>query len=164
MNQQQIFNTVALGIRKQGGPSLGFDPTQSGTEKVCLYRGANGRKCAAGHVIPDAEYRPAMEGTRIGAIWGPQDEDAAALLRDLQSAHDNAAMQWNPVTPLTRDPHQVEVSDEQFLGDWRQRMIRIAEQYELNQLALLVDKDTPPEMLTGTQLHARVSAEWTETV
>lgn len=34
------------------------------------YRGPEGRKCAVGHLIPDEDYRPSMEGEIfMGVLW-----------------------------------------------------------------------------------------------
>lgn len=86
MDAQQIFDTVLTGIRKQGKASFGL--------MGCAYRGKDGAKCAAGMVIPDHAYVPAMEGSSIDLVL--QEYQALAhlhehrhLLDDLQCAHDS---------------------------------------------------------------------------
>ena len=69
MNKQEIFDTVLLALRKQGKASVGPRTRGSGedyqTSIECCYRGPDGAKCAAGHLIPDADYRIEMEGKNI---------------------------------------------------------------------------------------------------
>lgn len=56
----------------------------------CVYRGDNGAKCAAGHLIPDEDYRPSMEGKGwrglIESYKFPKHH--RYLIQDLQSIHD----------------------------------------------------------------------------
>jgi hypothetical protein len=51
---QETFDAVAKHLLTQGCVS-----TRNG---ICAYRGEDGRKCAAGILIPDEKYRPEMEG------------------------------------------------------------------------------------------------------
>lgn len=77
----------------------------------CAYRGASGRKCAAGVLIPDALYSPLMEGLNIRQSVvhdglegvGP---DGLGLLGDLQRMHD------------THDPHEWEVRLQRVAESW----------------------------------------------
>lgn len=50
---QELFNIVSLHLLNQG--------QKSAHETLCMYRGPNGMKCAAGVLIPDNEYNPSME-------------------------------------------------------------------------------------------------------
>lgn len=90
-SSQQIFDEVVTALRKQGRPSV----NEAGG---CLYRGPDGLKCAAGHLIPDDAYSPGMEGE---SVWQPEVLGALRragvagdlnqhLVSRLQSAHDNA--------------------------------------------------------------------------
>ena len=56
MNRQEALNIAARGILEQGAYSLNKARTS------CMYRGENGTKCAVGHLIPDDDYDPLMEG------------------------------------------------------------------------------------------------------
>lgn len=47
--RQELFNTAYLDIIKQGSPALAFDSDRP----YCAYRGANGRACAIGQLLPD---------------------------------------------------------------------------------------------------------------
>ena len=99
MTKQEIFDKVLAHLRQQR--------VASETASGCAYRGEQGRTCAVGCLIPDAEYTPEMEGTAIGAIlengtarftiYQPSTTPRpvllslgqhAVLLADLQSAHD----------------------------------------------------------------------------
>jgi hypothetical protein len=91
-NDQQVFDYVLEKLREQG--------CQSKYADRCLYRGPNGLKCAAGHLIPDDEYDEKMED---GLLNGPdsvfnnslvnsyflQKGVNIDLLARLQSVHDN---------------------------------------------------------------------------
>lgn len=55
---QEVFNKSFLGVYNQGCQAMYGDGT-------CKYRGENGTKCAAGHVILDEHYRFNLENRRI---------------------------------------------------------------------------------------------------
>lgn len=84
MTKQKIFNKVWIALNTQGQPSLG--------KGQCCYRGQDGLKCAAGHLIPDELYTPGLENLSslaLGPIW----KDTGVLkhiefIRELQIAHD----------------------------------------------------------------------------
>lgn len=85
MTKQEIFDVVSAHLLVQGG--------RSGKGKhPCSYRGMNGRKCAAGTLIPDELYRPEFEGMLWGKVCAASPElDAIGhekLVQDLQSIHD----------------------------------------------------------------------------
>ncbi len=72
------------------------DPTVS----MCLYRGANGNKCAIGHLIPDHLYTPDLEniaildtsgvmGAVLNKLFSGCDEEFVKFLDQLQTAHDD---------------------------------------------------------------------------
>lgn len=62
--KQTLFNTMYLGLASQG-----FNRSvNSGGE--CVYRGPAGLKCAAGHLIPNDEYYPYMEGVSFDKLIG----------------------------------------------------------------------------------------------
>jgi hypothetical protein len=50
---QELYDFIVEAIVKQGRPSVGDNDR-------CLYRGPDGLKCAAGHVIPDSMYSPVI--------------------------------------------------------------------------------------------------------
>lgn len=90
MNKQEIFDTVYEKLLKQGKAST-FDGK-------CRYRGANGNKCAIGHLIPDELYESYMEG--VGFVYLPEniidyivgdnkDSNIIIFMYYLQKAHDN---------------------------------------------------------------------------
>ena len=55
---QELYDFIVEAIVKQGRPSIGYNAR-------CLYRGPDGLKCAAGHVIPDSMYSKKMENSDI---------------------------------------------------------------------------------------------------
>lgn len=122
MTNQELFDTVARALMAQGGPSF--------QEDNCVYRNpANGRKCAAGHLIPDEKYASWMEGKSvlavelILAIGIPQiDADAWRLVLWLQHAHDQSC--------------HVTTNDSDWFTVWRKRMHTIAADNGLSDAAL----------------------------
>jgi len=62
MTAQEIFDKAAVGLLTQKEKSI--------NGLTCLYRGFNGKKCAAGFCIDDSEYKPEMERNNISSIIG----------------------------------------------------------------------------------------------
>lgn len=82
---QETFDLVAAALAKQGRASR--------DEVGCCYRGPDGLKCAAGHLIPDDQYTPSLERTRVDR-WPVNKllpHHSMDLLKELQQAHDSAA-------------------------------------------------------------------------
>lgn len=86
--KQETFDTVVDHLRTQGQPSI--------RDGECAYRGALGRRCAAGVLISDEDYKPSMEGHSILVPRGEGTACAAVvkaghdmvLAQDLQAVHD----------------------------------------------------------------------------
>jgi hypothetical protein len=86
MTKQEIFDTVAFHLIKQGKKS-------ANDRGICLYRSPGGLKCAVGCLIPDEVYWPSMEGRSVSRLLGCYDglkflRPFKAILNDLQQAHD----------------------------------------------------------------------------
>jgi len=79
---QAAFNRAAAHLLRQGARSLDSDGV------TCLLRGAQGRMCPVGALIPDSEYRADMEGCipETPALEGID----RALLFGLREIHDQA--------------------------------------------------------------------------
>ncbi len=87
MTKQEIFDTVALHLIKQGKKSV----NDIGR---CLYRSPEGLKCAIGCLIPDEVYQRSMEGHGVSRLLGNYDSlkflwPFDAILNDIQRVHDN---------------------------------------------------------------------------
>lgn len=63
MNRQAVFNKAWAGLKAQGfKQSVRAHVTPGGGKSIiCAYRGDNGCKCFAGHLIPDDRYSPKLE-------------------------------------------------------------------------------------------------------
>lgn len=113
MDKQQIFDTVATHLLKQGEAA-----TSHGR---CRYRTESGLMCAVGCLIPDEKYTPKIEGRAVRDI--PHmlpfytTFDDLTLLGQLQAAHD------------------LELIDS-GIEAWKGRMLLIAADYKLNAEAL----------------------------
>lgn len=86
---QEIFNTVAAHLHKQGRPAYAEDGWS------CSYRTNSGLSCAVGCLIPDKLYNPKFEGRAAANVisllyrWGLADwREHVALLEALQGLHD----------------------------------------------------------------------------
>lgn len=92
---QEIFDYVAEKIVEQGGFSYDRDRGKDEEgEVLCLYRSPDGKKCAAGWLIPDSEYRPNMEHCYAGALEffsNTLEETKLSFVLRLQDCHDGAA-------------------------------------------------------------------------
>jgi hypothetical protein len=87
MTKQEIFDTVAIHLIKQGKQS-------ADASGACFYRSPDGLKCAVGCLIPDEVYRPKMEGRSISTLFKNFSElnflqPSVGLLNDIQRVHDN---------------------------------------------------------------------------
>lgn len=95
MTAQEIFDKAAVGLLTQKAKSYLVNP--DGHESmVCAYRGANGKKCAAGFCIEDSLYTESMEKNTItGVIQQFGLKELAVhevLLSTLQSIHDGVSI------------------------------------------------------------------------
>ena len=61
MTAQEIFDKAAVGLLTQKAKSYLVNPDDGTESSTCAYRGANGKKCAAGFCIEDSLYTESME-------------------------------------------------------------------------------------------------------
>jgi hypothetical protein len=103
--EQEVFDIVATGLLRQGRQSVESNPRNRVIPLQCLYRGADGCKCAAGMLIPDEHYRDDFEirAWEDLAAAGVVPDQHTQLIQDLQNIHD------------TRKPHY-----------WREELIQLA--------------------------------------
>lgn len=128
MNLQKMFDTVAIALRRQGGPSVELGR--------CKYRGQSGLKCAIGHLMPDAIYHKDMEGVDILAL-----EQAKGRI----GLRASAFFQFLGVSRLDF-PHvllflnRLQVAHDRIMPTgmtaWRAAMYAIAQEYHLSPQAL----------------------------
>ena len=92
MTNEEAFRVSADGLLEQGCVSTAFGQAPY----LCRYRGAEGRKCALGFLIPDEEYDASMENAEIGtlkkscpSLQGLNEK----MLQRLQSIHDRRSPQ-----------------------------------------------------------------------
>ena len=94
MNNQEIFDTVALHLIKQGAPGVN-------DHGDCRYRAGNGHMCAVGVLIPDDKYNAEAERMspadliHEGYIDIIADDRVEVLLTVLQGAHDIDLLDWD---------------------------------------------------------------------
>lgn len=103
MNAQEIFDTAAIGVIRQGKPSL----SNMGN---CAYRGKDGTKCAAGFLLSDEVYDPSMDCSsddgdstdweatvkRFRSRLPDHLIEHHDLIKNLQTAHDTADYSCQP--------------------------------------------------------------------
>jgi hypothetical protein len=121
---QRLFDKSLGHIRQQGGPCYDVNPRQG---HVCLYKGPNGRGCAAAPFI--ISYSKEMEGTsfmtlvQLKQFGGKLDPEAAShpyFVDDLQRAHDSS------VDFLSSNP------DADFMDVYERRMREVAKIHRLS--------------------------------
>lgn len=97
MNAQEIFNIAWAKMKAQD-----WKQSVEGEDGACQYRGAGGRVCAFGAIIPNNLYAPEMEGMSAEQVWAAYpkvralldpntyqtDDTGRSFILDMQSAHD----------------------------------------------------------------------------
>jgi hypothetical protein len=82
MTKQEAFDKVVKHLLKQGEPAFDGD--------ICCYRTDDGKKCAAGCLIPDELYDPAWEGKAAFTLPQHLFGQASEIVDALQAVHDDA--------------------------------------------------------------------------
>lgn len=99
MTLQDVFDQTLQHLMAQGcrAHRLPDEPHDDGTSR-CRYRTATGLRCAVGYWIPDAAYRPSMEGrscdhrfVRDALPPALRTDEMIKLLKELQYLHDDLA-------------------------------------------------------------------------
>ena len=106
MTPQELFDTVVGNLRKQGGKALLTEEQLQDLalhKGTCAYRSKDGKKCAAGGLLTDEEYKPSMEGKsilfvmeqvpRFGKLIGYHGTSLYYLLCSLQKIHDKVVVE-----------------------------------------------------------------------
>lgn len=86
---QEVFNQVRDHLLKQNKKSI--------VDSVCVYRGPDNTKCAAGCLMSDEEYDKKIEGVTWDDLTNDNIPYAHSdLITDLQFLHDNFPVeQWH---------------------------------------------------------------------
>lgn len=116
MTDQEIFDTVARHLLKQGRPA-------SKRDGACFYRTDDGLKCAAGVLIPDEDYSPWMENQpadQLSYFRSRFSRSALKLIQACQSAHDLGG---------TAGEHAERGT---WLREWKDQMQQIAREFHLD--------------------------------
>lgn len=132
LNNQTLFDTVARHLLKQGKRS---GETQEDGSFACMYRAPDGCKCAAGAILPDDKYDPAMEGCNVYSnqeFWNSLVEELH-LLSHLQSVHD-----YDPGEFFMDDHNERGLAKDQpnLIALWRTRLKAVAKRYDLDHSVL----------------------------
>jgi hypothetical protein len=73
ITNQQAFDAALFGIRAQNYERSGW---MDEGDFHCMYRDSAGRKCAVGHILPDAIYTPDIENTGVQCLCRGMRTDA----------------------------------------------------------------------------------------
>ena len=88
MTAQEVFDKVVNHLRTQGKRAID-------AEGYCVYRAPDGCKCAAGCLIPDADYKPEYEKHTVWNIEHVFERlglsEHMRLIAGLQGIHDREA-------------------------------------------------------------------------
>lgn len=128
--RQELFDRAVGGVIRQGGPSV--DPITGS----CSYLGADGRRCAAGHLMDDDQIERVIEmgynGRPISTVAGALEDLAEELGEEvtfaafLQDCHDNA---YSDTLPDKLDPTYV---PRPFMESFRGQALRLARANDLD--------------------------------
>lgn len=118
MNAQEIFDTVARFLIKQGKQSMS---TMSGR---CFYRSPDGLKCAVGCLLSDEDYTPTMENRTVSQLI-----DGFKLPKFF---HENVKLLGRLQTD--HDSHGEHIKD--FVPYIKNKMKWVAEDYKLSDAVL----------------------------
>lgn len=129
LTKQSIFNKAVNGLFKQKKPAVN-------TKGDCQFKTASGLKCAVGFAIPEDKYKKNLEdepaidvlikvGVVSDALPRPQRQSMSTFLAALQTAHDNAAYDFD--TGFTTD----------FVASIKPTLKRIARRFKLKMPAAL---------------------------
>lgn len=110
LTNQQLFDEVYTNITNQGEPSVN-------SVGNCMYRGPEGRMCAAGPYIDNEDVE---EDVTVDAIEKLNVSCKIDLLIDLQYVHDCAAVQLGDF-----------FTGEEFISRFKEGMTKVAEEYNL---------------------------------
>jgi hypothetical protein len=113
---QQLYNTVVNHLRQQKGKS--YRPADEKVkEYYCLYRAADGCKCAIGSLIPDKDYKPEMEEKNLAVLLASSllPVDLVAEFR----AHQDLLCKLQDVHDFT------------YIIDWERQFRRVATEFGL---------------------------------
>lgn len=142
--RQDAFDRSTRGIIKQGGPAVQATHGEDSSlpDLMCAYRTREGRKCAIGQLLSDAEYKPDTMGLygarRVAVIaWGiePNDHETLDFFHELQRTHDNAAIRTVPARDLNDSHKDIKTlrTLREFWVQWRANLHLFALKYKLNE-------------------------------
>lgn len=124
MNKQEIFDKVWAGLSSQGWAKSMMRPGS----QACAYRGALGRKCAVGWLIPDQEYDPIMEGLPISWFLVERAEGRSRAMAFLKAIEAGGVDLSEPgVLDLLESMQHAHDS----LGNLKESMVQVAQHYNL---------------------------------
>lgn len=131
ISKQETFDTVCKALIAQGKPAVAVNGYGG---RACRYRTEDGCKCAAGHLIPDDKYNPALEGyslgdNRVAEAIGDHDRK---LVGALQALHDDLAMHHFFDGSVTRQR-----TDAEWLVAFKEAAQDYAERHGLDPAVLL---------------------------
>lgn len=134
MNKQEIFDTVATALLKQGNPSATLAVNEGGNASVrCHYLMEDGRRCGVGHLMNDAEMdvcrdsRASVHGLVSAYRNSLRDffNSEAYFLRQVQRAHDDAADGYDKI-----------IEGDAWVKGFKENMVKIADEHRLSTAAL----------------------------
>lgn len=119
MTKQEIFDKVATHLLTQNAKSM----NASG----CAYRGAEGRKCAIGCLIPDEDYTPRLEGKTVMTATSKINVATAV----------NKSIRAKTLITLKFLQRLQAVHDLWPVEEWRNKLAEVAKDFELDAGVLL---------------------------
>lgn len=151
MHKQQIFDTVSSHLLAQGHTSF-MRPGST----LCAYRGTDGSMCAAGRLIKDEHYCPALEGKRVteervkyalmASGINMNDPLISSMVTHLQTMHDTTIPhEWHKHLPAIAKQHGVhatvpaELPRQRNTMGWREEEMLSVSQVWVDEGSAIVD-------------------------
>jgi hypothetical protein len=116
MTLQEIYSTVRTHLLTQNDKALG-------PLGACVYRTADGRRCAVGCLIPDDIYEPELEGNayfsgrvivalKKAGVFVNAEQNIWGLLGDLQQVHDSLSpVEWKDALDNVAGRHNLSTGE-----------------------------------------------------
>lgn len=122
MTTQEAYEKIRAYFSRDGA-DLAYEAYDDGARK-CLYRTADGRKCAVGCLIPDELYRPRFEGNAVDGIVNTED----AALRELLNGKSVEGARKLTFLVEAQEAHDGSMSVREFI----ERLDELAAEHNLN--------------------------------
>lgn len=119
ITNQEAFNKVVISLRKQGRKSR-VTLSNGFFHDRCVYRGPNGLKCGAGHLIPDELYKDEFDN---------EFEDSS--IRNIVSHYGEEKVFGDKIENINFIAQLQKIHDNYRVSIWEEEFARLAQEFNL---------------------------------